>query len=320
MTSSRPVIILTSLSAKISLYNQVLKSARLFDGRSLLIGIDCDENCQAAPNVESFSHSRPINEMEDDSMIEYFVSLGTTHLIPTRDQELPFWSSKKTLLHEKGVRVMISTERAIRLCQNKLLFSQSFEKLPVPAIPAARSLSSLSGNNFVVKEELGSGSHSIGINLSDKDALTHAENLVQPIFQPMVYGPEFSAETWIDSSGSCHGMLLRWRTKIVDGEAHESETFRNAEWESLMQTSLESIPGLYGHVLAQVIVDPDMGPRMIEINPRLGGASPLALAAGLNSIEWFLLETAGRQAEIPNKPILNKKLRLRKIDGVANIF
>ena len=118
MTSSRPVIILTSLSAKISLYNQVLKSARLFDGRSLLIGIDCDENCQAAPNVESFSHSRPINEMEDDSMIEYFVSLGTTHLIPTRDQELPFWSSKKTLLHEKGVRVMISTERAIRLCQN----------------------------------------------------------------------------------------------------------------------------------------------------------------------------------------------------------
>jgi len=83
---------------------------------------------------------------------------------------------------------------------------------------------------------------------------------------------------------------------------------------------LESIPGLYGHVLAQVIVDPDMGPRMIEINPRLGGASPLALAAGLNSIEWFLLETAGRQAEIPNKPILNKKLRLRKIDGVANIF
>lgn len=320
MTPSPPVIIFTSLSAKISLYNEVLKSARLFDKLSRLIGIDCDKNCPAASKVESFSHSPPINEMNGDKLIKYLSSLGATHVIPTRDQELIYWSSMKESLYAKGIHVMISTERAIRLCQNKLLFAQSFKELPVPAITATKNLSSLSCNNFVVKETFGSGSKSIGINLSAEDARAHAENLIQPLFQPMVCGPEFSAESWIDPSGSCRGMLLRWRNKIIDGEAHESEVFDNAEWEALMKASLERIPGLCGHVLAQAIVDPELGLRMIEINPRLGGASPLALAAGLSSVYWFLLQSAGRKAEIPLIPVLDKELKLRKVDGLTKIF
>ena len=51
--------------------------------------------------------------------------------------------------------------------------------------------------------------------------------------------------------------------------------------------------GLTGHALAQVIVDENDSLNIVEINPRLGGASPLSLACGLHSIEWFLRETAG---------------------------
>ena len=105
----------------------------------------------------------------------------------------------------------------------------------------------------------------------------------------------------------------------MDGEAHESEIFEHSEWEQSMQDSFEAIRGLSGHVLGQVIVDSKQNLHLVEINPRLGGASPLALAAGLHSIEWFLLQSTGRESEISKNPVLNKKLKLRKVNGEAII-
>ena len=107
-------------------------------------------------------------------------------------------------------------------------------------------------------------------------------------------------------------MLLRWRTKIIDGEAHETETFENQEWQKLLISTFEAIPGLSGHALAQVIVDPEQSLHLIEINPRLGGASPLALAAGLNSIEWFLLQSDKRGKRNPREPKAEQKAQVKE--------
>ena len=72
--------------------------------------------------------------------------------------------------------------------------------------------------------------------------------------------------------------------------------------------------GLTGHALAQVIVDKDEDLHFVEINARLGGASPLSLVSGLNSIEWFLRESAGEDMEKtpffrcpPGKRLVRKK-------------
>ena len=158
------------------------------------------------------------------------------------------------------------------------------------------------------------------MNLTVQEAVLHAETLENPIFQPMIPGSEFSAETWIDSTGNCHGMVLRWRTEVIDGEAHQSEIFENREWEERMRETFESINGLSGHALGQVLVDGERNLHLVEINPRLGGASPLALAAGLNSIEWFLLQSENRDEEIPKLPSINKTLKLKKDNGRVQIF
>jgi len=69
-----------------------------------------------------------------------------------------------------------------------------------------------------------------------------------------------------------------------------------------------------------VVVDSEQNLHLVEINPRLGGASPLALAAGLSSIEWFLLESEDRGEEIPKFPSISKELRLKKDNGRVQIF
>ena len=319
MTAPSPIVLFSSLSAKISLCEKVLQSARRFDGQARVIGVDCDPNCPAASRVEEFAPIPPLEEMDLDTLTNFCLGLGVTHVVPTRDEELGYWSARCNHLERNGIHVMVSSENAIKTCQDKLLFSRSLESLTVPPIASSDKLSELQCNYFAVKERSGSASKSIGLDLDAEEAMEHAKGLDRPIFQPMTQGREFSAETWINSSGKCQGILLRWRTKIVDGEAHESEIFENREWEKSMQCAFEAIPGLSGHALAQVIVNSEQNLHLIEINPRLGGASPLALAAGLNSIEWFLLQTAKRETEIPATPALNKKLKLRKVNGEAII-
>ena len=319
MTAPSPIVLFSSLSAKISLCEKVLQSARRFDEQARVIGVDCDPNCPAASRVEEFALIPPLEEMDLDTLTNYCLGLRVTHVIPSRDEELGYWSAKSNHLERNGIQIMVSSENAIQTCQDKLLFSQSLESLAIPPIASSEKLSELRCKRFAVKERSGSASKSIGLNLDAEEAMEHAKGLDRPIFQPMKQGREFSAETWINSSGKCHGMLLRWRTKTIDGEAHESETFENREWEKSMQCAFESIPGLSGHALAQAIVDSGQNLHLVEINPRLGGASPLALAAGLNSIEWFLLQSAKRENEIPDNPALNKKLKLRKVNGEAII-
>ena len=315
-----PTLLFSSLSAKVALYEGVLESAKRYHEQAKLIGADCDPNCPAASKVEVFSTIRALDDMDEGLLLEYCKKLELTHIIPTRDGELEFWANSQTGLAKHGVKVMVSNKDAIRLCQDKLLFCKAMEKSSTPTIPTSEKTTDLAGKRFVVKERTGSASHSIGMNLTVQEAVLHAEKLENPIFQPMISGSEFSAETWIDSTGNCHGMVLRWRTKVIDGEAHQSEIFEDREWEERMRETFEGINGLSGHVLGQVLVDGGRNLHLVEINPRLGGASPLALAAGLNSIEWFLLQSENRDEEIPKLPSINKTLKLKKDNERVQIF
>jgi len=315
-----PTLLFSSLSAKVALYEGVLESAKRYHEQAKLIGADCDPNCPAASKVEAFSPIRALDDMDEGLLLEYCKKLELTHIIPTRDGELEFWASNQNVLAKHGVKVMVSNKDAIQLCQDKLLFCKAMEKSSTPTIPTSEKTTDLAGKRFVVKERIGSASQSIGMNLTVQEAVLHAEKLENPIFQPMISGSEFSAETWIDSTGNCHGMVLRWRTEVIDGEAHQSEIFENREWEKRMRETFEGINGLSGHVLGQVLVDGERNLHLVEINPRLGGASPLALAAGLSSIEWFLLQSENRDEEIPKLPSINKTLKLKKDNGRVQIF
>ena len=75
-----------------------------------------------------------------------------------------------------------------------------------------------------------------------------------------------------------------------------------------------------GHVLAQVIVDKNENLHLIEINPRLGGASPLALSAGLHSVKWSILEFNEKSELIHKTPKIKTGLSLSKRDNKVSIF
>ncbi len=310
-----PKILFSSVSAKIGLYNSVLEDAKRFDQSTTLIGADCDLSCPAAGIVERFARFPAIDDLTKDTLVDELKKLEVTHVLPTRDGELQFWSGHKKFLLENGIITWVSAPHFVQVCSDKLQFYEKWKDNVVPAISTQCEISKVSLGRWVVKERYGAGARDIGLNLSTDDAIRHAAHLRDPIFQPFIEGSEFTAETWIDRNGSCRSVLLRWRQHVVDGESHKTEVFRNPEWENSLKSTFSRLPGGHGHCLAQVLVDRSGKLRLIEINPRLGGASALSLHAGLHSVEWNLLESYGHLDCIPSIPDFAEGMKLIKLDG-----
>jgi carbamoyl-phosphate synthase large subunit len=314
-----PRILFSSLSAKLALYREVARDARHFHKDAKVIACDSDPNCAASRDVEYFIPLPKISELTDEELIEICKLHKISHVLPTRDGELLFWAQRRELLAQHNIQVWVSNEECIRLCNDKLSFYESWINCPIPAIPTYDALPDNQMSRWVVKPKFGSGGRKNKMNLSYHEAFNIASSFKhESIFQPFVSGREFSAEAWISKEGRCYGPLLRWRNKVVDGESHQSTVFRNLDWEERVRNVFLHRPGLYGHCLAQVLVEKDGALNLVEINPRLGGASPLALRAGLTSISWHLLQETMSPVVIPGYPQFRDGLFLEKKDGVVS--
>jgi len=314
-----PRILFSSLSAKLALYREVATDAQHFHRDAKVIACDSDPNCSASREVDYFIPFPKIPEPSDEKLIEICKLHKISHVLPTRDGELLFWAQRKELLAQHNIQVWVSNEECIQLCNDKLSFYESWKNCPIPAIPTYETLPDNQVSRWVVKPRFGSGGEMNKLDLSYHEACNIPSSSRDDfIFQPFVSGREFSAEAWISKGGRCCGPLLRWRNKVVEGESHLSTVFRNPEWEERVRNVFLHRPGLFGHCLAQVIVEEDETLNLVEINPRLGGASPLALRAGLTSISWHLLEEGKNLRVIPEYPRFRDGLFLEKKEGVVS--
>jgi carbamoyl-phosphate synthase large subunit len=308
-------ILFSSLSGKTALLKEVLSDARSYSPNTVILGADCDKNCAGASQVETFIQMPRLVELSDHDLLQFCIENKITHILPTRDGELLFWAKRKSILRMIGVTPLVSEPGFIEACEDKTAFFLNWKNSVIPPIPTYNNLKSSGIKNWVVKERTGSGSRNIGLNLSFKKAKQFSKKLSNPIFQPFIDGKEYTAETWVSKSNHCRGVLLRWRKEVVNGESHLTKVFNNPDWESKMKRVFEYIPGARGHCVAQVLVDLKGNQHLIEINPRLGGASPLAIHAGLHSIKWHLMEEDNKLNDLMPHPTFPSGMYLRKQNG-----
>ena len=171
-----------------------------------------------------------------------------------------------------------------------LKFSNNDDNFQKLFIPTFDNIENNLNKRFVVKERFGAGSLSIGINLSKEKALEHSLLLENPVFQPYIEGFEISIDAYIDLNNQIKGIVLRKREIVVNGESQVTTIIEDITLEKEFKSILRYL-NLYGHVMLQAIIDSKNKIHIIECNPRFGGASTLAIRAGLDSFYWVYLES-----------------------------
>ena len=117
-------------------------------------------------------------------------------------------------------------------------------------------------------------------------------------------GDEYSIDAYVRKNGIFHGLVVRERVMVMNGESQVTRTIFDDQISELTRKIAEGLE-LRGHFVLQLIKN-EQGLHLIECNPRLGGASTLSFAAGLNTPLWSMLEALGIDlASYPFMPITN---------------
>lgn len=305
-------VMVTSASKKIPLLQRVKQAAAKLHPHICVLAADASASAPAQYFSDGFWKMPYLHDLDAASFTTTCRELGVTQIIPTRDGELAFFARYRESLKQSGINVMVSAPKAVDVCLDKLSFAVFGMEIGLPVIPASESLPPNAQGTWVVKERYGAGSLSMGINLSAPDAVAHAAKLTAPIFQPFLGGmQECSADIYVDRNGHMKGCVIRTRDVVVNGESQVTATTENPALLEVCQKLVSALP-FYGHILVQAFVDAWGGVHLIEVNPRFGGASGLAIEAGLDSFYWFLLESMG--TDLRDTPFLHDPTRrLRQI-------
>lgn len=288
-------VLVTSIGKKTPLLKAVRQALDKLGRSSMLHGGDHDRQCLGQFFVDCFWAMKSDGELTEQDIVDYCRHHQIKAIIPTRDAELPFFARIAPLLGQYGIKVMTSSEQAVMACIDKIVFSGIAAELrDIKVVQTDTDINQLQADRLVVKERYGAGSKNIGLNLTREEALLHATTLSNPVFQPFIPGIEYSIDLYMDMQGLCRGVVARTRDMVVNGESQVSTTVHHQHLEEQC-TILAQHLGLRGHLVFQAIEDLQGEAHFIECNCRFGGASTLAIAVGLDSFYWFLLECIDRK-------------------------
>jgi carbamoyl-phosphate synthase large subunit len=300
-------VLVTSAGAKISQLEAVRAAMRRSGLGGPLWAADANPTARARYFADRFWEMPSLDALPVEVLAEFCQRNHIGALIPTRDGELEFFSGNSDKLRSRGIRVMVPPAAAVSICADKLRFADWAISRNHPVIPASdRPLESF-GEHLVIKERLGAGSRGVKLNVPRKDIAEAIVGSVAPMFQPYVQGIEFSVDTYLTERGDVKACVSRTRDVVVGGESKVTTLHRDADIEAVVSALVRDIGSTY-HSVVQVLRDAGRRLWIIECNCRFGGASTLAIAAGIDSFGWFFAEKADpglglTQAHLSNVPL-----------------
>jgi carbamoyl-phosphate synthase large subunit len=285
-------VLVTSASRKVPLLRAFREAFLALPAEGTLWAADSDELAAGALEADGFWHMPPFEALDPDDIESFCRSHRIRLVVPTRDAELRLFAELKPRLAEAAVLVAVGTAEGVACCDDKLAFSRFCGENGVTAVPTALRADEIDVAQFVVKERRGAGAASGAFGVSRPDALAIAATLDEPVFQPFLTGREYSIDVYIGIDGTPRGSVARTRDLVVAGESQVSTTVEAAEL-CATATRLATDLGIYGHAVFQGIEAEDGSFAMLECNPRVGGASVLAFAAGLKTPQYLIEDALG---------------------------
>lgn len=294
-------ILVTSVGTKVPL----IECLKTFVSTEI-IGCDLYSNVLSTYFLNDFFVVPKLEEVEINHFIEQCKKYKVRYILPTREADLLYFSSRKHLFTVNNIDVWSSSMEVIEKVNDKLLFSKLLLNKNLSVIPSFQNTEGCQSKSFVLKERYGAGSRNIFIDLSKEDVLKKKSLLQYPIIQPYIKGKEYSIDIYITKTKKVKAVVVRKRTLVIDGESQITEIVHHTRLEALISEAALAL-NLEGHVMFQAIEDENGELWIVECNARIGGASTLSIYAGLDTFNWWIAECNGEN--IDDWPVNIKKLK-----------
>lgn len=238
---------------------------------------------------------------EDDDFIPAVLEICERHdirlVVPTIDTELPYYAASRDRFAAIGATVAVSAPEVIAIARDKAVTNCWLRRHQFP-VPRQAHLEEVRRNSagwplpVVVKPRTGSASAGI-VFATRRAELDLIDNPAAFVVEEKLTGVEYTIDVLAAADGRCLCAVPRRRLEVRGGEITKAQTCRIPDLEALACSICETLPGAYGVLNIQVIVEA-AGPAVLEINPRFGGGFPLTWEAGGKYPGWMLEEILGR--------------------------
>ena len=289
-------ILITSASRKVSLV-RAFRRALEEEGGGKVIAVDMSPY---SPALYFADEARIVPPSDDPTFIEQILRLcrerGVRAIVPTRDEELPLFSSVRGRFEKNGIRVAVPGPDAVRICRDKRAFTDFCAEngFETPAVIDPANIDSGAFPLFVRPRRGAGGRAATRVDTREQlEATLRADP--DSLVQEWIDGPEFTVDVFSDFSGRVISAVPRERIRIVGGESFVCRTSRDTlimDRAAGLAASLK----LTGHSTVQCFRDGGQV-KFIEINPRFGGASVLSFEAGAPSPLFLVRLLRGKVLE-----------------------
>lgn len=267
----------------------------------LIKAINESGNISIASDIDEFNHGIclankfiKMPKSSDENLwkiIDQELELNNVDIvIPSFDETLLTWSQKKVYYKEKGVSVIISNPKTLKIFLDKY---EAYKFCLEYNIPTPKT--SLSQDHRLIKPRFGRGGSGIYIG-------TEIQDMEDMISQELIEGIEYTVDCFFDNKGKPIYIIPRKRIDVKDGKSTKGIVIKH----DLINKYIEKISSnvkFEGPINFQFMETDKNELYFLEVNPRIAGGMSLGFAASEN---WVNL--------IVDNFIYNKEINPKEID------
>ncbi len=220
-----------------------------------------------------------------------------TVILPTSGFDIVPHSKNKQLLESLGIKVIASDFDAVETCLDKEKFYLALkDRFNLPF--TTRDPSLIRSFPCVVKPVHGKGSRNIFVCSNRADLNQQFPKFEDMIIQDFLPGKEYTIDVLSDLTGHPLCAIPRERIEVRSGISFKAKIVLDSQMQEECM-NLAARLKLKGPSCIQMKCDAGGVPKIMEVNPRLGGATIMATFAGINFPFLSLNLAHGKEIRIP---------------------
>lgn len=288
-------LLLTSVGRRVELV-RALKEAYVQHGiKGKIIGTDIDE---LAPAMQEVDTPVVVPRYHDPEFIPALLKTcnenDVSAVFPLIDPDIPLLAQHCAEFEATGAKLAVVSHDAAKICSDKWLTYEFFQEIGVRCPRSWRKGEvdpAEACYPMFIKPRNGSASENIFRINNEKELLFFQDYVKNPILQECLPGPEITSDVVCDFHGNVISVVSRKRITVRGGEVVKGVTIFDEQISSACHSIARRLPAV-GPITAQCMMK-DGEPYFIEINARLGGGIPLAIAAGVDVAGMLLTIASG---------------------------